>query len=61
MLNIFGKEERLFKLSSVMSNVLIGFSLACNGSVSIDQCNEHLLCPQPCLVARGVAVKLSFI
>lgn len=61
MLTIFGKKERLFKLSSVMSNMLVRFSLSCNGSVSIDHCNEHPVCPQPCLMARGVAVELSFM
>lgn len=60
MLTISGKKERLSRLSSVMSNALIRFSLSCNGSVIIDQCNEHLLWSQPCLMARGVAVELSF-
>lgn len=36
MLTISGKKERLSRLSSVMSNGLIRFSLSCNGSVIID-------------------------
>lgn len=60
MRTISGKKERLSRLSSVMSNVLIRFSLSCNGSVTIDQSNELPLWLQPCLMARGAAVELSF-